>query len=150
MRFHRALAVSLLLPLAAGGCLFEETFGGDVRPGETFTLRMGDTARLVGTGTRVTFDDVPSDGRCPEGAHCAWEGSATVIVTAGESAPVRHELRTVRRDPGSPRGNDPTRDDRTTRLDGHVLRLLELTPGRRLGADIPPDDYRARFRIDPD
>jgi hypothetical protein len=54
-----------------------------------FTLAIGQSVRLSGTSSTVTFESVPQDSRCPANAQCVWAGNAEVrlrITTSGVGA----------------------------------------------------------------
>ena len=67
-----------LLALSAGGCANTQT-GPDAIAGKPFELKAGVTASLP-NGTRLTFERVKEDSRCPSGAQCIWAGVAVVTV----------------------------------------------------------------------
>ena len=55
--------------------------------GETFTIGVGQTARITGEDMTVTFNGVIGDSRCPQNVTCVWEGvasSKTTIVYQGK------------------------------------------------------------------
>lgn len=75
------------------------------QPGVAFSLPVGKTAALRGSATRLTFNQVREDSRCPANAVCVWEGDAKieVIITRNGAAaesrvmsitPPNNELRT--------------------------------------------------------
>jgi hypothetical protein len=120
----------LLVVLAAAlvGC------GGptDVQLEQDFTLAIGKSAAIEGTGITVTFLDLLEDSRCPINAVC---------VTAG-NAKIQLQFRNPRRlaevnTPDQPRGE----------FIGPIeIRLMELNPVPEVGRQIDKSDYRATFR----
>jgi hypothetical protein len=50
-------------------------------PGVAFSLAIGKTAAINGSGTKITFKRVPEDSRCPTDVVCVWEGDAKIEVT---------------------------------------------------------------------
>ncbi|HEX9130183.1 MAG TPA: hypothetical protein VF850_13565 [Gemmatimonadaceae bacterium] len=50
-------------------------------PGVAFSLPIGKTAVINGSGTRLTFNEVRNDSRCPADVTCVWAGDAEVVVT---------------------------------------------------------------------
>jgi hypothetical protein len=50
-------------------------------PGVVFSLPVGKTAVINGSGTRIRFDEVRNDSRCPADVTCVWAGDAEVVVT---------------------------------------------------------------------
>ena len=99
-----------------------------------FELRPGQTITITGTGSRVTFEAVVEDSRCPAGVQCIWAGNARVTLRVG------------------PAGQDTT-VSLNTGLEPHAvvlgklrLELKAVTPGPQPGATIPPDTYRVTLR----
>jgi hypothetical protein len=50
-------------------------------PGVAFSLPIGKTAAINGSGTRLTFRLVQEDSRCPTDVTCVWAGDAKIDVT---------------------------------------------------------------------
>ncbi|MEW2353911.1 hypothetical protein [Spirillospora sp. NPDC029432] len=150
MRARPVLFAAGALLALAPACAPHEPRGGTVRPRQVFTLAIGDTARLQGTGLAVTLRDVRDDSRCPVDADCGWPGDATIVVAAadGHTAPAEHEFHTNPL-PARSAPPDPDGDRRAARLDGHMLRFKGLAPSRRSGDRVDRGDYRARFALHP-
>ncbi len=55
--------------------------GRTVALGETFSVKVGESATIAGAGLTVTFTSVVSDSRCPPGVQCIQAGNAVVAVT---------------------------------------------------------------------
>ncbi|HJQ11022.1 MAG TPA: hypothetical protein VJ840_08325 [Gemmatimonadaceae bacterium] len=55
------------------------------KPGVEFSLPVGQSATLSGTGYRITFDRVTEDSRCPVDAVCVWAGDAKIQLTISRS-----------------------------------------------------------------
>lgn len=49
--------------------------------GETFTIGVGQSARITGEDMTITFNEVIGDSRCPQNVTCIWEGVASSNVT---------------------------------------------------------------------
>jgi hypothetical protein len=49
-------------------------------PGTAFSLPLGRTATVSGSGSRVTFLQVSEDSRCPTSVVCVWAGDARIRV----------------------------------------------------------------------
>lgn len=47
-------------------------------PGQSFSLPVGKTATVNGTGVKITFTSVKDDSRCPTDVQCVWAGDAKV------------------------------------------------------------------------
>src|SRR5690242_16769885 len=71
--------ITLAAALAATAC-FNGPTAPDAVVGRPFDLKAGATSTLP-DGTRLTFERVQSDSRCPMDALCVWAGDATVAVT---------------------------------------------------------------------
>jgi hypothetical protein len=48
------------------------------QPDVTFSLPMGKSAVVNGTGARITFRRVTEDSRCPVDVTCVWAGDAKI------------------------------------------------------------------------
>jgi hypothetical protein len=62
----------------------------DAVVGAPFELAVGQSAKVG--GVTIGFDEVPSDGRCPIGLYCFWEGDAACNLWAEAGGPERTEL----------------------------------------------------------
>ena len=80
-RTLRALALFLI---ATAGCATVDT-AIVANPGAEFSLALGQTAALSGTGYRITFDRVTEDSRCPADVVCVWAGDAKIQLTIQRS-----------------------------------------------------------------
>lgn len=70
------LALAVIAPATAAPASAAEI---EVQAGAGFVLRLGDSATITGTATRVTFEAVVEDSRCPIDVMCVWSG----VFTAG-------------------------------------------------------------------
>ena len=52
-----------------------------IKPGETFTIGVGQSAQIFNEGMTVTFNEVIGDSRAPEGVNAIWEGVANIGIT---------------------------------------------------------------------
>ena len=121
---------TLLVFLAAAvvGC------GGptEVELAEDFTLAIGKSAAIEGTGITVTFLDLLEDSRCPINAICVVAGNAKIQL--GLRDPRRVATVNI---PDQPRGE----------FVGQIeIRLMELTPEPEVGRQIDKGQYRATLR----
>lgn len=126
--------IALFLAFSAGGCVNNQT-GPDAIAGKPFELKTGVTASLP-NGTRLTFEAVKEDSRCPADAQCIWAGDAVVIVVlkAPKGPPESRELHM------RPSGPGITYDD-------YTITLTALAPYPRAGQEIRPADYVATFVV---
>jgi hypothetical protein len=57
--------------------------------GESFSLTVGQSATIEGTGLTLTFEMVERDGRCPSAVICKSNGPVVVIISAvGDDLPL--------------------------------------------------------------
>lgn len=99
-----------------------------------FTLAVGATASVEGTGMRIRFDRVPQDSRCPTDVNCVQAGDAIVDIT-------------VIQDAGSTQSYQlHTSGPRSIVHDGLRVSLEELSPQPVSSRPIAQGDYRATFR----
>lgn len=94
----------------------------NVRLGQDFTLRVGQSAVIADEGFRVRFVSLLSDSRCPRNVACVWAGQAQISVVA------RHI------DDESPAltltivGEQPQNDTRLAKWSGYTVEFKALTP----------------------
>ncbi|MFB7715833.1 MULTISPECIES: hypothetical protein [unclassified Nocardia] len=105
--------------------------------GTTFTLAIGDTARLDTGRLVVTLTDVSGDSRCPEDVTCAWAGDITVTVTATvDATETRYGLH-------------PNPRESSASTNGYRIELQAVRPGRHTNQQIPPTTYRVDLLVSP-
>ena len=129
-----AIVAAAVVALAAAGCANRVT-GPDVVTGTPFELGVGAAASLP-NGSRLTFERVSADSRCPMDAFCVWAGDATVAVTlrAPNNASEPRELHT------QPGGSQVPFSE-------YSITLTALAPYPRSGQAIQAADYRATFVV---
>jgi hypothetical protein len=129
-----ACLIALLLAFSAGGCLNTQT-GPDAVAGKPFELKAGATASLP-NGTRLTFEKVTEDSRCPADVQCIWAGDGVVAVTlqAPKSPAESRELHT------QANGSQISYSD-------YTIKLSALAPYPRSSQEIRPGDYIATFVV---
>lgn len=66
--------------LFASGC----SQGARVKPGEEFSLKIGEQVVLEGSNFAISFQGVLEDSRCPQGAECFWEGRVIARLRIGK------------------------------------------------------------------
>ncbi|MDH4350586.1 MAG: hypothetical protein OEW56_05520 [Gemmatimonadota bacterium] len=86
---------------------------------------------------RLSFLEVSSDSRCPVDVVCIWQGNAAVEIAVGLGEGPSHP-KTLNTSEGMP----------AVDFNGFRVTLLDLQPAPRAGVAIPPEDYRARFRVE--
>jgi hypothetical protein len=130
-------AVIFLLALPLVCCAQADTKPAEVSPGQEFTLKLGQTARVKGEGLKVKFASVVEDSRCPKGEQCIRQGSAKirVEVAGGGGEPFTLELDT-----------EPGRQEAARR--GYALTLVALDPYPTANRQAAPEDYRATLVVE--
>ncbi len=125
------------LALAGAAALAACTSVTAVQPDGTFTLQVGDRARVHNGDFTIHFVSVPADSRCPVDVVCVWAGDAVVRLDVTSSGWTRqHDLHT-----------NSSVGDVSIEHDNHVVELIDLTPAARSGQPIAQGDYTARLRV---
>ena len=107
----------------------------EVALNEEFELRLGQSVRVAGRSTVLTFERVREDSRCPVDVTCVWAGNAVVVLRVGGQQPTTAmELNT-------------TLEPKHAPLDGMELELRSLEPSPRSGETLSDRSYRARLRL---
>ena len=104
--------------------------------GETFTIGVGQTARITGEDMTVNFKGVIGDSRCPQNVTCVWEGvasSKTTIVYQGKEYTIVLNSRGL------------TVEAKETFI--NYTFTYSLNPYPREGEEISPKDYRLTLKI---
>jgi hypothetical protein len=104
----------------------------DVQLEQDFTLAIGKSAAIEGTGIIVTFIDLLEESRCPINAICVSAGNAKIQL----------QFRNPRR---LAEVNIPDQP-RSEFVDLIEIRLMELTPLPEVGRQFDKSDYRATLR----
>ncbi len=73
------ISAGAIVAVLASCAAVEPTIAAE--PGVAFSLPVGKTAVINGNGTRIRFDEVRNDSRCPADVTCVWAGDAEVVVT---------------------------------------------------------------------
>ncbi len=74
------LGILLTALLWSAGCSINAA-ALTTKPGEVFTIGVGQTARIAGEDMTVTFNEVVSDSRAPSNVQAIWAGQADSRVT---------------------------------------------------------------------
>jgi hypothetical protein len=124
----------LVVAASAAACVNGPT-GPDAVAGRPFELKAGDTSTLP-DGTRLKFERVRSDSRCPMDALCVWAGDATISVTLvpEKGAAASRELHT------QPDGSQIS-------YGSYAIRLTGLQPYPRSSQSPKPEDYVATLVV---
>lgn len=126
--------------LVFAACLSAGCLGNPASPdavvGKPFELKIGATATF-GNGTRLRFDAVRADSRCPIDANCIRAGEATIAISVARPG-AAFEARELRTD--APASQISYAD--------YVIRLTELQPYPRSDRPATPGDYVATFIVE--
>jgi hypothetical protein len=138
-RVRIVLALAAALPALAGCESSSRIVAASIREGvadTTFSMRVGQEARVGGSIMRFSFVSVTSDSRCPSDVVCVWAGNAAVQigVSFGMGPTVLYVLNT---------GLDP----RFVDLGSFRITLVDLQPYPVSTSRIPSDRYVATFRF---
>jgi hypothetical protein len=129
-----AAASALMLLAPSWGCAPMQSTAVIVEPGIAFTLAPGQAATLKTADTRITFNEVREDSRCPVDVTCVWAGDAKVDVTIARSG-VPAETRTL----------SITPPENEVQIGNLKIRFLGLTPVPRQADGNVPRNYLAEF-----
>jgi hypothetical protein len=105
-------------------------------PGVAFSLPIGKTAAINGSGTRLTFRLVREDSRCPTDVTCIWAGDAKIDVTISRNGS-SDDTRTLGL---APPNNEATSGDLQ-------IRFVGLTPVPRQADGNAPRAYVAQLVV---
>lgn len=113
----------------------------DANVDQPFTLQGGQEASISSQSTKVRFDDVLEDSRCPTEVECFWTGQARIAVSVqqNESDPTTVEFNT----------NPAPGETRMSILVGaYTIELLSLEPYPRTPHEsIVLEDYAATLVV---
>jgi len=104
--------------------------------GETFTIDVGQSARIAGEEMTMTFNEVIGDSRCPQNVTCVWEGVASSNITIVYRG-VNHSI--LLNQPGL------TEQAEDTFINYNLT--YSLNPYPREGEEISPNDYRLTLTL---
>ena len=124
----------LVAAITVAGC-FNSPTGPDAVVGTPFDLKAGAVSALP-DGSRLRFDRVVADSRCPMDALCVWAGDATLSVTlsASKGGAESREIHT------QPTGSQLS-------YANYTISLTALAPYPRSTQKISAGDYIATFVV---
>jgi hypothetical protein len=131
LRVMRVLLLGCLISLA--GCAANPPARAPVKPGEEFTLALGESVGIDQSGVSVGFKAVVEDSRCPMNARCIWEGNARIAIQVSEFTAGR-PADTYDVAAGKIELNTSTRFNTREKIAGFVIELRRLEPDRVAGA----------------
>jgi hypothetical protein len=106
--------------------------------GESFQLRINQTAIIMPDNMSIRFLDVLEDSRCPTSVACVRPGQVTISLNVTES--FLGFARILNLTLGPSPSNSSARA-----VDSHIIELLEVEPHSLRGEEIPKSDYRANL-----
>ena len=108
------------------------------KPGEEFTLAVGEKATLDSIQTSVRFLAVSEDSRCPSQVQCVWAGDGEVVLEIGptDGDAAEDTLHT-----------NPESGPSAVVLAGYELTLLRLDPYPETPGEVSSEDYRATLAL---
>ncbi len=104
-----------------------------------FKLKVGETAISRSENTKILFEKVMEDSRCPTYVVCVWEGQATILVTVIKNNETVNTFNLTSR-----AGHE---DLGTKSFDGYFLRLLKIEPYPTNAQPIKPSEYVATLFV---
>jgi hypothetical protein len=100
---------------------------------DSVQIRVGETISVE--GTRIQFESVVSDSRCPMDVVCVWEGDAAVQISAQQGADTQlMQLHT-------------TLEPHNSTAHGYRIELRSVSPYPRAATPTRPDSYSVWLRI---
>lgn len=132
MRHSHPLLLAGLLPLSMAACATPAAEGGETRitDGTSFTLQAGSQVRLA-DDSRLRYQRLVTDSRCPPDVQCVWAGDAIVALEwlPANGTAQAFELHT---------GKEP----RSQALGGRMLVLESLARGAQPAATLKIEPAR--------
>ena len=133
MAYFICLVVAAILLPTACSRQADET---SARLGQEFSLRLGQSASIIGEPLKIRFIEVITDSRCPTGATCIWAGEASCLIEITNS---ESTYRKVLTQPGL---SSPAK---TSFADYEIT--FDIRPYPDLGKEINKKDYRLQLVI---
>lgn len=132
---RRLLAAGLTLICVGTGCATVDT-AVVANPGAAFSLPLGKTATVSGTGFRITFNRVTEDSRCPVDVTCVWAGDAKIeLIVSRTTASADYRIVSL-----TPPNNESTAGDLK-------VRFVSLAPAPRQSEPGPSRAYIAQLVV---
>jgi hypothetical protein len=103
---------------------------------QEFTIKAGQQVEITGANLRITFTSVAEDSRCPVDVECVWAGNAKLNMEVKRSKKkyINAALNT-------------TLEPREIDYKGYKIKLLRVTPERRVNVVPNPADYEATIVV---
>jgi hypothetical protein len=98
---------------------------------ELFELHAGEAVLICAEPLSFRFDSLLSEGRCPSGYYCFWEGNAAIVITCTDT----HDTLNT------------TLSPREVTKGAYTITLRTLSPYPTAGKSISKNDYVAQFIV---
>jgi hypothetical protein len=131
----------VLVVVLSPACSFYDRENNEIEYGKQFSLNYNSSAKFE-DGSRLVFADLLSESRCPDGALCAWEGEAKILVSVEPTDTIRIQAEMTIR--GFATASSSTGHD-TLMVDSFAIILLQLDPYPQIDQTEPKQHYRAIF-----
>ena len=140
---RRLALLSALAAALLAGCKEEQVVAP--APGETqLTLSVGESQVLGPSSTRLGFERVTGDSRCPTGVVCVWAGDASVRLWLLDQAAGRHDRSSADTVFVELRFPGPSAQAEAL---GFQIRAIGLDPHPRESVPISPSSYRLKLKV---
>jgi hypothetical protein len=103
---------------------------------EAFTIKIGEQVEIKDINLRVAFVSVEEDSRCPVDVDCVWAGNAKLNVEVKRSKKkyISASLNT-------------TVNPKEIDYKGYTIKLLRLSPDRKVNVSPDPASYEATLVV---
>jgi hypothetical protein len=132
---RRATLIACSVVIASSSCTAVQT-AAVVEPGGSFTLAPGQTVAVKGINTRITFNRVREDSRCPVDVTCVWAGDAKIEIVISRSGAEDARILSI-----TPPNNEAA-------VGNLRIRFVSLAPVPRQADANVPRKYLAEFVVD--
>jgi len=104
--------------------------------GQSFTLKIGESAQIEGGAFQIGFEGVSADSRCPKGEQCIRAGEATIQVGLRQAKGVKetHALRV-------------SSENEELSYEGYEVKALRLDPYPISGKAIEQSEYSVSLEV---
>lgn len=131
-------SVSLFVALVSAACsAAAPSEVKSVALGESFGLKVGESAEIGTEALEIGLEDVSGDSRCPKGERCVWEGDATVQVWLQKAHGPKETLKL----------HTLAKEGSAMSDLGYGVNLLRLDPYPLSGRTIERGDYQATLEV---
>ncbi len=112
--------------------------GLTAKPGEEFSLKVGQSVSITGENLSIKFIEVVTDSRCPTGATCIWQGEASCLLETDLSGTVKQITITQ---PGL------TKEPSQSQFSNYTM-SYDIQPYPALNKKIDKSEYVLDLRVD--